>query len=354
MNLILTTNCDTTANEVCERFYMAGKSFHRINLDQIPEEYSTLEYKQDDFLDIEKGLYFSIGVNHTNKNNSTYRYGKFKDRYDSIWFRRPHLLLSQTQTWESPTAGNSEVLKKAILKNKKTELEKIYVHILNEISCQCERQIGSLTKAQVNKLDVLQEAIKCGLSIPKTYIISDKATLKVVISQNPQGLITKSNDEAIHALDDSVGLVFVGYTVILDDNNLDTIPDEFSPSLVQEKIMKKFELRVFYLDSKCYSMAILSQSNPKTEVDFRDYDRNVPNRTLPFQLPVEVEDRIILLMNNLGLNSGSIDLLYSTDQSYVFLEVNPVGAIGMVSKPCHYNLEKEIFEFLTEDIKCNE
>jgi hypothetical protein len=40
------------------------------------------------------------------------------------------------------------------------------------------------------------------------------------------------------------------------------------------------------------------------------------------------------------MNCGSLDLIYSIDNEFVFLEVNPVGQFGMVSKPCNYNLEK--------------
>jgi D-alanine-D-alanine ligase-like ATP-grasp enzyme len=43
-----------------------------------------------------------------------------------------------------------------------------------------------------------------------------------------------------------------------------------------------------------------------------------------------------------NLDCGSIDLIYSTDEKYYFLEVNPVGQFGMVSYPCNYQLEKKI------------
>jgi len=46
------------------------------------------------------------------------------------------------------------------------------------------------------------------------------------------------------------------------------------------------------------------------------------------------------------LNSGSIDILVTPNNEYVFLEVNPVGQFGMVSQPCNYYLEKRIAERL--------
>lgn len=64
-----------------------------------------------------------------------------------------------------------------------------------------------------------------------------------------------------------------------------TLPRIFNPIMVQRKIEKKYELRVFYLDEKFYSSVIFSQSNKKTMIDFRNYDNENPNRVCPFSLP---------------------------------------------------------------------
>ncbi|MPT35513.1 MAG: hypothetical protein E2604_10600 [Flavobacterium sp.] len=54
------------------------------------------------------------------------------------------------------------------------------------------------------------------------------------------------------------------------------------------------------------------------------------------------------LMKVLKLNSGSIDMLVSSNNEYVFLEVNPIGQFGQVSKPCNYYLEKQIAKELNK------
>ena len=56
-------------------------------------------------------------------------------------------------------------------------------------------------------------------------------------------------------------------------------------------------------------------------------------------------------MDNLKLNSGSIDLVYTKDEDYYFLEVNPVGQFAMVSEPCNYYLEKIVAQKLSENEK---
>ena len=122
--------------------------------------------------------------------------------------------------------------------------------------------------------------------------------------------------------------------------------DTFLPSLFQHKIKKSYELRVFYLDKQCYSMAIFSQSNSKTEVDFRNYDLEKPNRTIKYRLPQNLEYKIINLMKDLKLETGSLDFIKGEDGIYYFLEVNPLGQFKMVSAPCNYNLEYLVANFL--------
>ena len=47
-------------------------------------------------------------------------------------------------------------------------------------------------------------------------------------------------------------------------------------------------------------------------------------------------------MQNIGLETGSIDMVFTKDGHFVFLEVNPIGQFGMTSKPCNYFLEREL------------
>lgn len=53
-------------------------------------------------------------------------------------------------------------------------------------------------------------------------------------------------------------------------------------------------------------------------------------------------------MKTIGLDTGSLDFVYSSDKKFYFLEVNPVGQFGMVSRPCNYNLELKVAQFLAD------
>jgi len=197
--------------------------------------------------------------------------------------------------------------------------------------------------SQVNKLQILRKAQEVGLNIPATVITNNKETVVTFLKEH-EIIITKPLGEAVFI--DYKNVHFLSYTIVLNNSNIREIPETFFPSLFQENIDKKYEIRAFVLGKKIFSMAIFSQNDPKTLQDFRRYNYQNPNRFVPFNLPSQIESKIFCLMDELDLQTGSIDLIKDTTGKYYFLEINPNGQYGMVSKPCNYFLEREIAEYL--------
>ncbi len=200
-----------------------------------------------------------------------------------------------------------------------------------------------------NKLKVLSLASELQLNIPDTIVTSSKKELQNFLAVYEEVIIKPLSDCPV--IQSNGELFYMMYTTKIDSTELKNFPKKFLPSLFQELINKKFEIRSFYINKKFYSMAIFSQKNLKTKIDFRKYDRQLPNRTVPYQLPVEIENKLAKLMEILNLNTGSIDLLKDINGQYYFLEINPVGQFGMVSFPCNYFLEREIALALTKKIE---
>ena len=201
-----------------------------------------------------------------------------------------------------------------------------------------------ITEDNLNKLQVLALARKFGLTTPFTDVVTTKAGI-VRLLETYSELIVKPISECIF-VEDQKGGQYKMLTKTINQRTLRTVPEKFFPSLVQEKILKKFEIRTFYLGGECYSMAIFSQNNGKTKEDFRNYDDARPNRTVPYKLPAELEARISQLMDALRFRTGSIDLMVDMEGNYYFLEINPVGQFGMVSYPCNYFLEEKMARLL--------
>jgi ATP-GRASP peptide maturase of grasp-with-spasm system len=202
--------------------------------------------------------------------------------------------------------------------------------------------LGTAGKGNLNKLLVLQAAREAGLRIPRFYVTNHREGIQRVLDQSP-GLITKAMSDGLYFFEESETRTgYFSYTEKLSPEVTADLPALLSPSFLQDNIAKKFEVRVFFLAGRCYSMAILSQADEQTKTDFRKYNEKKPNRYVPFMLPREIEAKIGPLFRHLGLNTGSVDLLVDQQDDFYFLEINPVGQFGMVSRPCNYYLEKTL------------
>jgi len=246
---------------------------------------------------------------------------------DAVWYRRDGLRFNLYTKIENKIVSeniNDEwiALKEFILQNFKTK-----------------KVLGRYSEKEINKLFVLKNAIMFGLEIPDTIVCTNDAFVKTNYAFNR--IISKHISNIIN-----FNIKDRNYSIKTIEINKEKLPLVFFPSLFQNLIEKKYELRIFFINNKFYSMAIFSQEDDKTKIDFRNYNYIKPNRTVPFILPQHVKIKLKKLMESLNLNTGSIDMIVTPDDKFVFLEVNPYGQFGMVSYPCNYFIEKEIANFL--------
>lgn len=197
--------------------------------------------------------------------------------------------------------------------------------------------------SRIGKIAQLVVAKSVGLDYPESRIITSKKELAKFF---PKKIIIKPIQDVSHVHFD--GIPYTQYTTILTQEMLNQISNDLFPCLCQKYIDKNIEIRSFFMNDKIYSMGICSTFDKQTSVDFRRYNRKHPNRVIPYKLPDEIEKKIRLLMRQLKLNCGSLDVILGNDGKYYFLEVNPVGQFGMVSKPCNYYLEREMAKYLTQ------
>lgn len=203
-----------------------------------------------------------------------------------------------------------------------------------------------------NKLENLTLAAVCGLQTPE-YIITSKKKVLSRFLKKYNNVICKPIAEvptfSAQTHENTTESLIIYTSSYIAEELLSTLPDSFQMSMFQQEIEKEYEIRVFYLNGACYSMAIFSQQDTQTSVDFRNYNRKRPNRNVPFTLPSQIENAIIQFCKKGKYNIGSIDLIKSKDGGYYFLEINPVGQFGMVSYPCNYNLEKKLAKYLIDE-----
>lgn len=251
----------------------------------------------------------------------------------SVWYRRGFINSNLFKKIKVDPNSHPDDINNFL--NHEHEHLKQYVYFL----LSRKKSLNLYGQAEVNKLIITDLASEYGLEVPKSFILDSLDTLL----QIKENLITKTisgNPSVFYK--NSSGVL---YTSVV--NIQESMTDSFSPSLFQELIEKKYELRIFYLDGHFNSMAIFSQGNDQTKIDFRKYNMIKPNRNVPFLLPKNIKEKLKKLMKKLNLNCGSIDMIYSKQNKFVFVEVNPIGQFGMVSYPCNYNLEQKVAKFLS-------
>ena len=208
--------------------------------------------------------------------------------------------------------------------------------------------IGSYKKEiHNNKIINLQIALDVGFKIPETFITNNKTDLIRFVDKS-KIYITKSLFQSPNIKIENLVYSGVGTNIL----NMNSVSEFFAPSLVQEYIEKEIEIRIFFIKKSYYAMAIFSQSDEKTKIDFRNYNEDRPNRSIPFILPPKILLKIKTFIKKMKLDTGSIDLILTPEGEYFFLEINPMGQYDWLSKDCNYYIDKKIAEILiTEDIK---
>jgi ATP-GRASP peptide maturase of grasp-with-spasm system len=250
-----------------------------------------------------------------------------------VWYRRGYLSVIPTELLNSPWI---------------TYLKKEQLPFLEAIEFLIDKRIGSYyLELNNNKLINLQFAKQVGLKIPNTIVTNNKVDLLEFVEADKK-YITKSL--VIAPLIENEKFYFSGSgTIELDFTNLDEI---FAPSLVQEYIEKDIEIRTFFVENEYYSMAIFSQYDNKTAIDYRNYNVEKPNRNVPFELPNEILLKLKKFAKKINCTTGSIDLILNKDSEFIFLEINPMGQYHWLSENCNYYIDKKIAEKLIE--KSNE
>ncbi|MBL7878374.1 MAG: grasp-with-spasm system ATP-grasp peptide maturase [Chryseobacterium gambrini] len=298
MILVISENNERTTTEIIRWLIYLNKKFIRVHEDEI----------------------FEIKIENKRIFIQSQRNCFFIDDITSVWYRRGGLRFERMKYMDS--AVNLHMNE--------------YQHWLEDYvrsSLENKRHINKESNYHVNKLIVLDLAKKTGFDVPEYFLAENTNQVNI------EDTITKTiAGNCILEFPENHGFI---YTSIIEKKE----KEDFFITFFQQKIEKDFEIRTFYLHGKMWSMAIFSQNDNQTKVDYRRYNKEKPNRNVRYNLPQEIEKKIIKLMTELGLTSGSLDFIKSGEKFY-FLEVNAIGQFGNVSFHCNYNLDYEIAKSL--------
>jgi len=322
MILIVTNKIDAHSDIIIQKLHDKEIEFYRFNTEDYP-------------------LKYNINVSQTNRKKeltlTTPAHGAIDlTRVDSIWYRRPE------DSKIDPVIKDKKLVEFAQNESKKTLMwlwdileDKFWVnHPRNNIPAS-------------SKLRQNEFAKKSGVRIPDSLITNESKKAKEFLR----------NYEAVATKPISGGFIKRGnkfkyiYTNVITPENAGNIKlVKYCPTLLQEYIPKKFELRITVVGNDIFACKIESQKSEKAKYDWRRYDDdNVPHTS--FELPYRIKRFCFNIVNHFNLNFGAIDIIVTPDNDYVFLELNPNGQWGWIESLTGIPISEAVIKTLTEKIK---
>ncbi|HFK5526121.1 TPA: hypothetical protein ACGZ99_000149 [Elizabethkingia anophelis] len=310
MILIISKDAESTTDLVIDWLIKWKLSFIRIN----DELYNDIE------VDFQNNLFKIKGIDI--------------NEFKVIWFRKYSSSIGEI----SRNYLNKKISKSfgVFYSNEASAFRQFFLNELRKIKKM--KWLTSPFFSTENKLLQMKIAKEFGLLIPDSYVITSKSDLiKIIKLHNGKDLITKPFENCIP-------LTLEGEYILMKtsiiNKHIDHIPDFFPPALIQKRVEKKFELRIFYLTGRFFTTRIIDEN--KNEVDHRVNALHFDCRYEVYYLPTSVEIKLQKMLQHLDLNCASIDMIIDNNDNYVFLEINATGQFTYHSVFNNTYLDKEI------------
>ncbi|MBW4614194.1 MAG: MvdD family ATP-grasp ribosomal peptide maturase [Desmonostoc vinosum HA7617-LM4] len=230
----------------------------------------------------------------------------------SVWYRRIAIGAKIPQTMDKQMRQASMQESRVTIQGMITSIRGFHLDSLPSIRLAENKQLQ------------LQVAREIGLDTPLTLTTNNPVAVKQFAQECEHGIVTKMlSSFAIYDKQGQEQVVFTNPVTPEDLNNLDGL--RYCPMTFQEKVPKALELRTTIVGKRIFTAAVDSQALQKAHHDWRRQGIALLDAWKPYQLPQDVEEKLLKLMAHFGLNYGAIDIIVTPDDRYIFLEVNPVG-----------------------------
>lgn len=194
-----------------------------------------------------------------------------------------------------------------------------------------------------NKIPQLKDACKFNLKIPDSIITNSPTIAKQFMKKHRRNVIVKPISIGTTEYGNQAFTIFTKKV----DNSLDLSLVRNCPTLFQENIRKKSELRITIIGNKVFAVELDSQKIPEAQTDWRqaaDKIGKIPHKVV--KLPHKIEKSLIDLKNYYGLNFGAIDMAKNEKGEYIFFELNPAGQFLWLDQVTDLNMAKEMAMYL--------
>jgi hypothetical protein len=202
----------------------------------------------------------------------------------------------------------------------------------------------SVIRDASQKVSQLRRAAALGFELPPTLITNSPADFMDFHRRHNGNIVSKLVGLGFLQ---HLGEEFGRYTEVVTKRDVGYAHTvRYAPVIFQAYVPKRLELRVTVVGRRVFAAAIDSQASNHTRHDWRRYDF-FGTHYHAYDLPAEVEQRCIRLVEQLGLTYGAIDLILTPDGRYVFLEINPSGIYLWIEEATGLPITEAICDWLT-------
>jgi hypothetical protein len=317
MILILTDDSDPHANHVERRLRERGAEFLRFDPGQFPTN-------------AHLSLTFSAGCTQARLH--------WKDEdfdlscVNSIWYRRP-----------MPSVPHPEITE-PVMRNYVEEECRIFMHdAWNVLECFWLPAPQPVIRRAELKASQLKLAASLGFELPPTLFSNSPEDFLEFYRQHNGHVISKLASSSFYRF---TAETFNRYTHIVSKRDVAyarTI--RFCPVIFQAYVPKRVELRITVVGHEVFAAEIHSQHSNHTRHDWRRYDWYQTPYGI-HELPRDLQQRCIELVERLGLCYGAIDMVLTPDGRYVFLEINPNGQYLWIERATALPITEAICDLL--------
>jgi glutathione synthase/RimK-type ligase-like ATP-grasp enzyme len=290
--LIISTKVDLATDAVVQQLLARDVHFYRLNTEDYPFN-DTLAFYPSESNESETRLSCN---------------GVAVDSPTSIWYRRLR------------TPGTPQAMDEGVATFCREEARAAMLGAIMSRQTRWMSHPGAVWTAEFKPYQ-LRVAASLGLTIPRTVVTNEPNAIRAAFDEFGELVIkpTRSGHFVKEGYDYAI------YTSrILAEHLEDLESARWSPSIYQECVPKRYDIRVTIVGDRCFAAAIDSPSDPAARIDWRRTDNpNLPH--YPHDLPPTLTAKLQELMQALRLTFGAIDLVQTPSGDYVFLEVNPSG-----------------------------
>jgi hypothetical protein len=293
MLLILTSSGDTTATYLAEKLVASGIPFVRLDTDTCVDR---------------------VRVGYTLATGPILEFQGARlsaSDVSAIWLRRPREIVISLDV--------GDAVEHAHVANEWGEaIEGFLAHVpyerwMNHPTCNVRAS---------HKLEQLTRAAACGLRVPQTLVTQARSELNAFWHVYDGRVVAKPL--ASGYLERPDGSVASIYTNRVLGVHLDAAPLAPCPTLFQEEIVKRLDVRVTLIDDRVTAVAMRRTVGGEQIVDIRRDNMEYVNYEV-ISIPASVDAALRAIIRSYGLRFAAVDFAITPKDEWVFFEINPNG-----------------------------